>query len=88
MGIIKGFLCSNCGFEKSYNLGVGFRGGRDKILYSCTDCNLLTASVLDNPKCNRCKCKRLEVVKDDYIKYTCPQCNCKSLQNHICGSWD
>lgn len=39
MGIIKGFLCSSCGFEKSYYLGVGFRGGRDKILYSCTDCN-------------------------------------------------
>lgn len=88
MGIIKGFLCLSCGFEKSYYLGVGFRGGRDKILYSCTDCNKLTASFLDNPNCNRCKCKKLEVVKDDDIKYTCPKCNCRSLQNHICGYWD
>ena len=51
MGEIKGYLCFNCGHNKVYRVGVGFKEGKEKVLFKCEECNSITNTSSDKPKC-------------------------------------
>ena len=88
MGIIEGFVCSNCNYEKTYMLGTGMRFRKEKRLYECSVCQSLKASVLPNPKCSKCNKETLSEIKDYDKDFKCPKCNLDLYKNQICGNWD
>lgn len=88
MGIIRGYICSNCSFERTYFLGVGFSNQKEAMLFDCNHCNVIKQSTLLNPKCSKCSRKLLNKVKDFNKKLQCPNCGKREFNFEIGGSWD
>lgn len=86
MGEIKGYICFNCGYKKVYHVGVGFKEAKEKVLYKCEDCNSITNTSSDKPKCGKCKSKNISKVKDDLPIFACPKCNFTELEQ-LGGCW-
>ena len=88
MGIIKGYICSSCNFEKNYFLGIGFFKQEEITLFECSHCNAIKKSRLSNPKCSKCNRKSLNEIIDFNKRLKCPRCNRREFNFEIEGSWD
>ena len=88
MGIIKGYICSSCNFEKNYFLGSGFSNQKETTLFECSYCNAIKKSTLSSPKCSKCNRKSLNEIMDFTKKLECPRCKRREFNFEIEGSWD
>lgn len=88
MGIIKGYICSSCNFERTYFLGVGFLAQKETTLFECKHCNAIKKSTLSSPKCSKCNRKSHNEVSDFKKKLKCPKCAEIKFQFEIEGMWD
>ena len=88
MGEIKGYICSNCNYEKTYFIGVGFMNQKETKLYECIHCNAIKKSSLKNPKCSKCNIKSLNTIIDFNKKLECPKCGERKFNFEIAGTWD
>ena len=88
MGILGGYKCSNCNYEKTYFIGVGFMNQKEKFLFDCDKCSTIKQSTLSNPKCSKCNSKSLNKIEDFNEKLTCPKCGKKEFNLENLGMWD
>ena len=88
MGDIKGYICSNCNYEKTYFIGVGFLDQKETTLFECTHCNAIKKSTLSKPKCSKCNRKSLNTILDFNKKLECPKCGKRDFNFEIEGTWD
>lgn len=88
MGEIKGYVCSNCNYEKTYFIGIGFMNQKETKLFECIHCNAIKKSTLKNPKCSKCNKKSLNTILDFNKKLGCPKCGERGFSFEIAGMWD
>ena len=88
MGIIRGYICASCHFEKTYQLGIGFSNQKERFLFECDKCYTIKQSALSNPKCSKCKTKSLKKITDFNKKLECPKCKERKFNYEITGMWD